>query len=362
LKPARHTALALAALLVLGCRPYFQDEVSIRVNAEVTLAGTLSIPEGPGPFPTVVLVSGSGLQTRDHRAWGFPLFKKIADHLARRSVAVLRCDDRGFGRSTGSGSGNANNTLDFADDVLAQVAYLKTRSEVDPSRIGLLGISEGALVAAMVDARSNDVEFAILLAGPAVRVDRNLLASLELNLRGKGLDEETIAREVDLWDRIYLAIRRGEELSPLREELRDTLLERIRGLSPEDRAIIGNIERYAEDKAASRFRVVTSKWARFLVGYDPRSDQASMTARVLALYGGKDTQVPAQLNAPALDETFRDAGKTDYEIRVFDEANHLFQKAVTGGPDEYERLRREFLPGFLETLEAFIAESGPQAR
>jgi pimeloyl-ACP methyl ester carboxylesterase len=323
--------VAAIFLLAPGCQPYSQDEVSIRVNDEVTLAGTLSIPEGQGPFPAVVLLSGSGLQTRDHEVWGFPLFSKIADQLTRRSIVVLRCDDRGYGWSTGDPSGNANTTLDFADDAMAQVKYLQTRPEVNPARIGLLGISEGALVASMAAARSGDIEFVILLAGPAVPIDENLLAHLELNLRAKGLDEATIAKKVDLWRRIYGAVRRDEGLEQLRLELRD-----------------------ADERIPKSLDVVTSKWGRFLVSSDPRDDQAKMKARVLALYGEKDVQVPAGLNAPALKQTFREVGKTNYEVQVLDDANHLFQKAVTGSADEYEELPKEFVPGFTEAVAAWI--------
>jgi pimeloyl-ACP methyl ester carboxylesterase len=344
-------------LLAPGCVPYTRDEVSIRVNDEVTLAGTLSVPEGRGPFPAVVLISGSGLQTRDHNVWGFPMFEALADRLTRRSIAVLRCDDRGFGRSTGNGSGAANNTLDFVDDVLAQVDYLQDRTEVDPARIGVLGISEGALVASMADARSDEIEFAILLAGPAVPVSRNLSAQLESNLRRKGIDEQAIATEVEVWNRIYDTVREGGNLSPLHVELREALLGRIRRLPPEDQAKLGDIEQYAEVRAEKNIRMMTSKWGRFLVSYDPSADQAAMTARVMALYGGKDTQVPAGLNAPALKRTFREAGKSNYSIRVFDEANHLFQQAVSGSPDEYEELPPEFVPGFLEVVEKWITGS-----
>jgi pimeloyl-ACP methyl ester carboxylesterase len=357
-------ALALlgsALVLTPGCVPYTQDEVAIRVNDEVTLAGTLSIPEGQGPFPAVILISGSGLQTRNHDVWGFPMFKKLADQLTRRSIAVLRCDDRGYGRSSGNGSGVANNTLDFVDDALAQVNYLQDRPEVDSTRIGVLGISEGALVASMADARSDDIEFAILLAGPAVPVVLNLSAQLESNLRRKGIDEQAIAAEVDVWNRIYATVNEGGNLSPLHVELREVLLGRIGRLPPDDQAKLGDIEQYAESRAEKNIRMITSKWGRFLAGYDPREDQAAMAARVLALYGGKDSQVPADLNAPALERTFREVGKSNYTIRVFDEANHLFQEAVSGNPDEYEDLPPEFLPGFLGVVEDWIKSSGDES-
>ena len=164
MKPEAFTTAVLVCLLTAACAPFSNERVSVEVNDEVTLAGTLSIPDGDGPFPAVILISGSGWQTRDSDLWGFKVYRKTAHHLASHGIAVLRCDDRGVGESTGNPSGNANTTLDFADDVLAQVAYLKSRGEVDAGRIGLLGQSEGAIVASMVDARSDDIEFTILVA------------------------------------------------------------------------------------------------------------------------------------------------------------------------------------------------------
>jgi pimeloyl-ACP methyl ester carboxylesterase len=351
-------AVVLLCLPAATCRPFTEERVSIEVNERVTLAGTLSIPDGSGPFPAVILISGSGLQTRDSNLWGFKLYKTTAHHLSSRGVAVLRCDDRGFGGSTGNPGATANTTLDFADDVLAQVEYLKRRPEVDVDRIGLLGQSEGAIVASMVDARSDDIEFVILLAGPAVPVRRTLDDQLAANMRLAGRDEEAIAARLELWQRIWNALERDEDTTELREELHRTLRADFALKSPAERERHGSAEAYADRIVKKEFGMMGSKWGRFLVTYDPQQDLSKMNSRVLALYGGKDVQVAAEINAPALGETFREAGKENYDIRILQEANHLFQQAETGAVSEYAELPREFVPGFLEAIEAWVKANG----
>ncbi|MCK4594324.1 alpha/beta hydrolase, partial [bacterium] len=144
--------------------PYDTEEVSIELEG-LTLAGTLSKPPTEGPHPAVILITGSGAQTRDEEVFGFKIFKVIADHLTRQGLAVLRCDDRGTGGSTG---GDTNpTTFDLAGDVRGQMDYLKTRPEIDRGKIGLGGHSEGSIIAGMVAADFPDVAFIVLLGGPA---------------------------------------------------------------------------------------------------------------------------------------------------------------------------------------------------
>lgn len=349
-------AALLLCLLAIACRPFSERQVSIEVSDEVTLAGTLSLPDGESPSPAVILISGSGWQTRDSNLGGFKVYAEIARHLSANGIAVLRCDDRGVGRSTGDPSGNANTTLDFADDVFAQVAHLKTLPEVDPEKIGLFGLSEGAVVASMVDARSDDIAFAILVAAPALPIKEVLTGQLEASLRLKGLNDSSVAARLDLWRRIYDAVEGDEDTEGLRAELREALRDDVALETPEERERIGDPHRYAANIVETEFRVVLSKWGRFLVAYDPRPDQAKMDSRVLALYGGKDSQVIAGPNAAALDDTFRTAGKTDYAIRILPDANHLFQRAVTGAAAEYADLPGEFVPGYLESITAWALD------
>ncbi|MCH7778719.1 MAG: alpha/beta fold hydrolase, partial [Gemmatimonadetes bacterium] len=166
--------------------PYAEEEVTFH-NAGITLAGTLTLPESGAPHPAVVMITGSGPQNRDEELFGFKPFHLIADHLTRNGVAVLRYDDRGVGGSTGSVS--EATTEDFARDVLAAVDFLKNRSDIDPERIGLIGHSEGGIVAPLASSMSDDVAFMVLMAGTSVSGAEILIEQGALIMRASGATE-----------------------------------------------------------------------------------------------------------------------------------------------------------------------------
>ena len=330
--------------------PYIQEEVSIEVTDDVTLAGTLTLPEGKGPFRAVVLITGSGPQNRDEYVFGFKPFKILADHFTREGIAVLRCDDRGVASSTGDR--DSATTKDFADDVKAQVAYLESRPEI--GSIGLLGHSEGALVSGMVAAGNPDIGFVVLMAGPAVRGDELLMAQLEEIMRVGGASKAEIAAELELQARTFNVMRTGHGAQELRADMHERMKAQIKELPFEERLVLGNIKKHIEKVLDAKFEAVSTPWFRFFTAYDPRPDLAEVKCRVLAVFGGKDTQVPAEMNSKALEETFTEAGKKNFKIRIFTDANHLFQTAETGSPDEYAKLEKEFVPDFAEFISTWI--------
>lgn len=335
--------------------PYTEEEVRIESTEEVTLAGTLSIPEGEGPFPSVILITGSGSQVRDEDVFGFKIFAIIADHLTRNGIVVLRCDDRGFGESTGGGGLGENTSKDFAQDVLAQVAYLRTRPEVDTARIGLLGHSEGALIAGMVAADNPDIEFVILMAGSAVLGEEVLKAQMVALLEAEGFTEKEIAEQRALQDRLFLYTHTGENEDELRADLAKLTRKYIKKqLSRKEREALGDIDEFVEKRVEGQLEVVQSPWYRFFLDYDPRDDLAKVDARVLAFFGAKDVQVVPEVNAPAMEELFKEIGKENYTIKIFCSANHLFQSAETGAFSEYSILPKEFTPCFLSTTTNWI--------
>ena len=196
--------------------PYREKEVSFEAG-DVHLEGTLTLPEGTGPFPAVVMITGSGPQNRDEELLGFPVFRVIADHLTRRGIAVLRYDDRGVGGSTGSVA--RSTTSDFADDALAGIARLMERADIDPGRIGLVGHSEGAAVASLAASRSDAVRFAVLLAGTSVPGAEVMYEQSAAIARAAGASEEQIAWTADFQRRLFAAMETSEDLEPYREEL-----------------------------------------------------------------------------------------------------------------------------------------------
>jgi len=177
--------------------PYKEEEISFpNEKAKITLAGTLTLPRGPGPFPSAILISGSGPHDRDESIVGHRPFLVLADYLSRKGIAVLRFDKRGIGKSTGDYA--KATTEDFAADTEAALFYLKSRKEIDPNRTGLIGHSEGGLIAPLLASRSGGVAWIVLLAGPGLNGEDALLLQSELVLKSSGVDDDQIAKNTRL--------------------------------------------------------------------------------------------------------------------------------------------------------------------
>ncbi len=333
--------------------PYDTEEVSIELEG-FNLAGTLSTPPTEGPHPAVILITGSGAQTRDEEVFGFKIFKIIADHLTRHGLAVLRCDDRGTGGSTGGDT--SPTTFDLAGDVRGQMDYLKARSEIDPGRIGLLGHSEGSIIAGMVAADFPDMAFIVLLGGPAHSGGEIVKAQLELLSRAEGTSEEEIAKNLELQERIFAALRAGENLEPLKEETRRLIRDALAEASEEELASVGDPEVYVESVVQANFTAVESPWFRFFMDYDPSADLEKITCPVLSVWGEFDLQVPAEDNRARMEEVFTETGHPDYTLEIVPHANHLFQETETGAFSEYAALPKEFVPGFLDLITDWLVE------
>ncbi len=223
--------------------PYTEEEVTFQ-NGEITLAGTLSIPEGDGPFPAVLLISGSGAQDRNENVFGFEVFRTLADALTRNGVAVLRYDDRGVGGS--SAGGPDDTSVDYADDVLAGVEMLSQRPEIDPAHIGLLGHSEGGIIAPMVANESDKVAFVILMAGPSVPGDQISAAQLRLIMQADGATPDQLAQAEARQQKMLAAVRTGEGWDALEAEVRAELQTSIDALPEAQRSQIPDIPAYID--------------------------------------------------------------------------------------------------------------------
>ena len=331
--------------------PYKEEKVKYdNAKAEgVTLAGTLTLPNTDGPHPAVVLISGSGPQNRDEELLGHKPFLVLADHLTRQGIAVLRYDDRGVAESTGD-FGTAT-SADFATDAEAAVAYLKTRKDIDASKIGLMGHSEGGLIAPMVAAQSKDVAFIVLLAGPGVPGREISLMQTLLVARANQMPENVIAISRKLNKKIYeLIIEHGEDLPKAEAEIKQYMETEKERLSDEEKpimeAFVGQLDQI--------FREVSSPWVRFYLKYDPTSSLEKVTCPVLALNGEKDQQIVAEQNLPAIEKALQKGGNTDYEIKSFPNMNHLFQTCETGSPTEYAKLTETFSPTALNTISNWL--------
>jgi hypothetical protein len=342
-----------AALTLEPPPPYRQEEVTIQ-NGPIVLAGTLTVPATPGAHPAVVLITGSGPQNRDEDVFGVKPFRMIADHLTRAGIAVLRCDDRGVGGSTGSVP--KSTTADFAEDALAQVRYLETRPDIDKAHIGLLGHSEGGLAAPIAAATSKSVAFIVLMSGPALTGEKIMLAQAELLAAVERLPEEQVRANADLQRMMFAAVRSGTGWEAVTEAGEKLALSAIARLPEEQRKMMGDPQAVARQQIAAQVASARSPWFKFFLDYDPAPTLAKVQVPVLALFGGKDLQVPAEPNRRAMEEVFARSGLKDFRLVVMPGANHLYQEANTGSVSEYTKLKKEFLPGFLDLLTTWIGE------
>ncbi|WP_263834829.1 alpha/beta hydrolase family protein [Salinibacter sp.] len=295
--------------------PYAADSVTFRNEAAgLGLAGTLTRPEGEGPHPAVVLVSGSGPQDRNSEVFNHKLFHVLADHLTRQGIAVLRYDERGVGASEGRFDGATSE--EFATDVAAAVRFLRSRPGVDADATGLVGMSEGGLVAPMVHTRFEPVDFLVLMAGPSVPGHEILVEQSARIAAAQGAPSGAV-------DSIRAVQRR-------------------------------TLEGVATDRVRSQIEQATDPWFRFFVGYDPAPTLRQVDVPVLALYGSKDLQVPAGQNVGPMRAALQASPSDDATVRVLDGLNHLFQPAETGLPSEYAQIDTTMAPTALETISAWI--------
>ncbi len=328
--------------------PYASEEVAYDSRAAgVRIAGTITMPPGDGPFPAVLLITGSGPQDRDETLLGHKPFLVLADDLTRRGIVVLRVDDRGVAASTGDQAGATS--ADFAEDVLAGVDFLKGRRGVDPGRIGLIGHSEGGLIAPMVAARSTDVGFLVLMAGPGTPGDRVLAAQLALILKASGADEATIRRSADSQARLMGIVKENEDPKVAVEKLRAAGVELAAALPEAERKALA-----ASDPNGSQVARLATPWFRYFLAYDPRPTLANVRCPVLAINGEKDLQVPPGENLTAIEQALRSGGNARVTVRELAGLNHLFQPSATGAPSEYGQIEETFAPVALKVIGEWI--------
>ncbi|MEN6619799.1 MAG: alpha/beta hydrolase [Rikenellaceae bacterium] len=329
---------------------YYTEEVMFKnEKAGITLSGTLSLPSREGFFPCVILITGSGPQNRDEELMGHKPFLIIADHLTKNGIGVLRFDDRGVGKSGGVFS--TATTLDFVSDVEAAVNYLKGRKEIAADKIGLIGHSEGGIVAPLVANNREDIAFIILLAGTGVKGSEIILAQQELIARATGVEEEKILKYKDLNQKIFKTIEK-EEKNP---ELKNILLNLINTTSGGNAPL---------EVVKQQLDQLTSPWMLFFLKYDPAIALREVKCPLLAINGDKDLQVPSKVNLKAINDCFSKVGdpdnnfatKTNSDVTILEieGLNHLFQEAKTGLPTEYPTIEQTISPKALNIITDWI--------
>jgi pimeloyl-ACP methyl ester carboxylesterase len=320
--------------------PYKELEVSIPVAAApgetIALAGTLSLPAGDGPFPAVVFVTGSGPQDRDETMLGHKPFLVISDALVRRGIATLRLDDRGVGKS--SGTAERATTLDFVEDVRSELGWLAARPEIDRRAIGVLGHSEGGLIAPIVASKDDRARFIVMLAGPGMTGEQILYAQEALIARASGASEAQIRQDRAAAERLYRQLRAARA-----DAAADAAVDAFIAADPQRRA----------ERGAGR-ALLRSPWLRTFLVLDPVAYLEKVRVPVLALAGELDLQVPRD-NLPIIERALRRGKNPDATVQLIPGVNHLFQHARTGAPGEYGTIEETFAPEALQRITDWVA-------
>jgi pimeloyl-ACP methyl ester carboxylesterase len=329
--------------------PYNEEEVGYKNSRDnVKLAGTLTVPRSGAPHPAVILITGSGSQDRNETAFGHRPFLVLADYLTRRGIAVLRVDDRGIGGSDlGSPSATSEN---YVNDVLAGIEYLKSRTEINPGQIGLVGHSEGGRIAPMASIRSQDVAFIVLMAGLGQTGEEAIYTQSRLLLKVGGASPEVAAQNAEVLKNIYAILKSETDDKRAEQKIREMLVKQEGALSEEQRKTFTNIKKTAE----SQIPMVLSPWFRYFIVYNPRPTLEKVKIPVLAINGENDLQVAHKENLDLIGAALKAGGNKDYTTKSFPKLNHLFQTSETGSLDEYGKIEETISPQVLETIADWI--------
>ncbi|PRY14323.1 hypothetical protein CLV24_104133 [Pontibacter ummariensis] len=324
-----------------GKLPYTEEKVSYRnAHAGVRLAGTLTLPQAPGPHPAVVLVSGSGPTDRNATVFGHKVFLVWADLLTRAGYAVLRVDDRGVGES--EGNYEAATLEDHARDALAGVAYLKTRKEVDAQKVGLVGHSLGAEIAPIAAAQSQEVAFIVLMAGPGEPLTQGLITQSEAIYAQAGASKEGIALNTKILETVIEVIRSEKDSQAAKQKLARELEKfnpALARLSAED---LKKLELSYPIKPTD-FSWFLTPGGRSELLNQPTQALQRVNCPVLAMNGTKDVQV-GHYNLPLIEKALRKGGNKQVSIKRWENKNHLFQTAETGSVPEYGEIEETVAP------------------
>lgn len=332
--------------------PYDEQEVSYRNEKDnIKISGTLTLPRGGGPYPAVLLITGSGPQDRNETVAGHHPFLVLADHLTRNGIAVLRVDDRGIG-GTEFGSLSATSES-YAEDVLAGVSFLKQRKELDPKMIGLIGHSEGGMIATIAAARSNDVAFIVLMAGPGQRGEDVIYTQTELIHKAQGTPPDTRAHIIALSRRINGVVKAETDGKHIEQRIDEEIAAYVGTLS--------DVEKKQFEPVAAAVKgfipIYKTAWYRYFITFDPGAVLKNVKVPVLALNGEHDLQVAWKENLDLIAAGLK--GNRDVTIKAFPNLNHLFQTSATGLLSEYSQIEETISPEVLKTMSDWIVRRTP---
>ncbi|MDG3583360.1 alpha/beta hydrolase family protein [Galbibacter pacificus] len=353
------SALNLILLIALvGCKnpkksgqQNFISPISENVSFEnskdrITLKGTLSLPNEPSTFPAVILISGNGRNNRDSEFGDHKPFLDISNYLTKNGIAVLRYDKRGVGQS--EGNFDAANSYDFAEDVSAALDYLLTRKEIQKNNIGLIGHSEGGLIAPIVASNSSAIAFIVSLAGPSLAGDKILLNQQRALAEIRGVDQVKINRLQKVNREAFELVKQNKNDTVLKEKM-IAYIQEISKNDP-DKPKDMTYEKYVSAQVNSILR----PWMINFLRYDPKVYIRKVKCPVLALNGSRDLQVLAKENLPKWKKVLVESGNKNVTIKELPDLNHQFQTCETGLPKEYATLNESFSPIALREMTEWI--------
>ncbi|HEX8563074.1 MAG TPA: alpha/beta hydrolase [Flavobacterium sp.] len=330
--------------------PYVAEEVSFtNLKENFNLAGTLTLPDKTGKHPVVILISGSGQQDRDGELLGHKMFLVLADHLTRNGIAVLRYDDRGAGKS--GGNPQMSTSADFADDAAAAIEFLKTHKNINTQKMGLIGHSEGGIIAPMLASSRNDVAFVVLMAAPGVTGDKLLLLQNELVGKAFEMPEADLSKIRGFNTTFYNLIRNITDDNQLKHQLTTEML-KVMQKNPDRLPPGTTIEQAAETQVSQ----LMLPWTKFFIRYDPAVALQNTKCPVMAINGSTDVQVASKQNLPAIAEALRSGGNENVTIQEFPGVNHLFQESATGSPADYKDIEQTISPLVLSEITNWIKQ------
>jgi len=340
-----------------GPFPYESKEVTFKnVPAGIELAGTLSYPKSSKPMAVAILISGSGPQDRDETLLDHKPFAVLADYLNRNGIAVLRYDDRGVNKSTGSF--DKATTADFASDVEAAIDFLRTQSEIDPQQIGLIGHSEGGLIAPSVAAKRSEVAWIVLMAGPGVNGAEVLFSQGQLIVTANGGDSKALRTQKTVQEVAFNQVKElspGAAISSIVEACAEKILAEIAkaGDAPEGEELV-EFKKTIFEATRAALATVNTPWMRYFLTYEPGPALEKTQCPVLAINGEKDLQVDPKLNLAKIEAALKAGGNRDFKVQELSGLNHLFQNCSTGSPTEYASIEETLSTQFLEAVGSWL--------
>ncbi|HYD21878.1 MAG TPA: acyl-CoA thioester hydrolase/BAAT C-terminal domain-containing protein [Flavipsychrobacter sp.] len=330
--------------------PYKSEDIIYHNKTKsIQYGATITIPQGKGPFPAIIMSTGSGPQNRDEEIYRHKPFAVIADYLTRKGYIVLRVDDQGMGKTTGNAA--TATTADFAKDVLVGIDYLKSRPEVDKRKIGVMGHSEGGLIAEMVAATSTDVNFIVLLAGPGINIINLMEEQNAMVLQQSGISKEAVDAYLPLYNDIAMIIVNAAGRTEAEKQIGAAISSWKAKVHPNVTIPFGLNTEDGVKKTVNEFAaLLDAPWWRYFMGEEPKNYLEKLNCKVLALNGDKDIQVISESNLAGVKEALAKSRSPKYDVHEMKGLNHLFQKCLTCSSTEYGDLDETFSPDALKVI------------